>query len=168
METGRRYKSPWSETKDFFTVISTSFMFRLVFIPQVPSAGCYAHTAFGSQLSNPEFRKSLSFKWVASKSANICPRGGCYLYHPGQKTLLQRKRPFLSSKVPYCSNIFEKIVQNKSFCWQDMPKFKEPMKNCPSTCNSCFYIVLVSDEFSHEYTSLVTLIHLTDRGWYQL
>ena len=41
------------------------------------------HSGFRSQLRNPEFRKSQTLKWVASKSANNSPRRGFYLYHPG-------------------------------------------------------------------------------------
>lgn len=84
MDTGSRYKTSRSETKDFFTHSTTeqsakpanSGWFSLTFKSErnhtvKDLCGFCAHNGFGVWLRNPELRKSHSFKWATSKSANL-------------------------------------------------------------------------------------------------
>lgn len=120
---GWRYENTWSETKDF-TLMAQQAWFLLSPTPtkvmwRVPSR-CCTHTAFMSQLRDPELRKPGSFI-IRSKQTcvTIAPSGDIIFIILGSMQtcpLFQKETLPLSFKVVSYTYILGNIVQNKNTC----------------------------------------------------
>lgn len=127
MDAGRRHETPGSEAKEFITHKTTGGMSFIVVtglhVPQVPQrqekqAWLTLHSSWaGVTAEEPQAWETPIFHGALQANLSIlCSRGRYYLYNTRQQTNqhpLSWETLALSSKAVCCSNITEKIIQNK-------------------------------------------------------
>lgn len=161
MDASRKHKTLGSETKKlYYTWFCKQHDFHWHWFPFLPKSlkgnaeglkEWSTCSGFGSQLRNPQIRKSKSFiTGLKQTYLNSVPGEDVIhiILHSKQNySLPQNGKLSLSSKALCCIHTIKEIALNKSFkclCLQDVQKCTRSMENCLSTISAPFFSVPLS------------------------